>query len=158
MLKTSLLVAVLLLLVSAVFAAGPSGRQVMEEQKKRHQVASQYSEELMVLVDKKNNRERRELRRYLKEMPNDLHKGLMVFDKPPGIRGTALLTWEQDKRDNDLGYICRRSAKCSASPRAASRPTLWEPISLSKIWNPKISPILTTKYSRKKALTEKNAG
>ena len=95
------LVTLFLLVSLPIFGAGPSGRQIMEEQEKRHKLRSQYTEELMILVDSKGNREQRKLRRYGKEMGDKLRRGLLVFDAPAGIKGTALLTWEQDKRDND---------------------------------------------------------
>jgi len=55
----------------------------------------------MLLVDKDGNQEKRQVRRYAKEVEKDLHRYLVVFLSPGDIKGTALLTWEQKGREND---------------------------------------------------------
>jgi hypothetical protein len=78
-----------------------TGKQVMEKQKELHKVRSEIGDEIMLLVDKKGGKEKRQVRRYAKEIGDDLHRYLIVFLKPADIRATALLTWEQEERDND---------------------------------------------------------
>ncbi len=82
-------------------AAEMTGRDVMEKQKEFHTVQSEIGEEVMLLVDKEGGKEKRQVKRYAKEMGDDIHHYLVVFLSPADIRGTALLTWEQKERDND---------------------------------------------------------
>jgi len=79
-----------------------TGLQIIEKQKELHKVKTEYGEELMLLVETKNgNKEQREVKRYSKETGNDLNKYLLVFLKPADIRSTALLTHENNSRDDD---------------------------------------------------------
>ena len=78
-----------------------TGKQVMEKQKELHKVSSEVGTEIMLLVDKSDGKEKRGIRRYAKEIGDDLHRYLIVFLKPADIRATALLTWEQKGREND---------------------------------------------------------
>lgn len=82
-------------------AADLTGREIMEKQKERHKVKSESAVETMLLVDKNNNQEKRQVKRYAKEVGKDLHRYLVVFMSPADIKGTALLTWEQKGREND---------------------------------------------------------
>ena len=82
-------------------AAELTGRQIMEKQKENHKVKSEIGSEIMLLVDKDGSQEKRQVRRYAKEVEKDLHRYLVVFLSPGDIKGTALLTWEQKGREND---------------------------------------------------------
>lgn len=82
-------------------ATDMTGRQIMEKQKELHKVKTEFGAEVMLLVDKDNNQERRQLRRYAKEMEKNLHRYLVAFLSPGDVKGTALLTWEQKGREND---------------------------------------------------------
>ena len=82
-------------------AAEITGREVMEKQKELHKVQSEIGDEIMLLVDKDGSKEKRLVKRYAKEVGDDVHRYLIVFLNPADIRGTALLTWEQEERDND---------------------------------------------------------
>lgn len=90
-----------LLSAGQVRADEPNGRKVMEEQKNRHKVQTEYGEETMLLVDKSGGREKREVKRYTKESGKDLHKYMLAFLSPADVRGTALLTWENQDKEND---------------------------------------------------------
>ena len=91
----------LIYFASDVGAETLTGKQVMEKQKEWHKVSSEIGDEIMLLVDKSGGKEKRQVRRYAKEVGDDLHRYLIVFLKPADIRATALLTWEQEERDND---------------------------------------------------------
>ncbi|HEU19320.1 MAG TPA: outer membrane lipoprotein-sorting protein [Deltaproteobacteria bacterium] len=82
-------------------AVEPTGREVMEKQKEFHKVQTEIGDEVMLLIDKEGGREKRQVKRYAKEVGNDIHHYLVVFLSPADIRGTALLTWEQKEREND---------------------------------------------------------
>jgi len=93
--------ALLWLVVPLVAQADMTGREVMEKQKELHKVKTEIGDEIMMLVDKDGNKEKRNVKRYAKEVGDDVHRYLVVFLSPADIRGTALLTWEQKERDND---------------------------------------------------------
>jgi hypothetical protein len=82
-------------------AAEMTGRDVMQKQKELHKVQNEIGDEVMLLVDKEGGKEKRQVKRYAKEVGNDIHHYLVVFLSPADIRGTALLTWEQKEREND---------------------------------------------------------
>ena len=85
----------------AATAGSLTGRQIMDEQERRHAVDAEYIESVMVLVDETGAKERRIMKNYTKDVGNDLDRSLIVFLEPAKVRGTALLTWEQDGRDDD---------------------------------------------------------
>jgi hypothetical protein len=78
-----------------------TGRQIMDKQKERHKAKTEVGSETMILADKDGGKERRQVKRYSKEVEKDLHRYLIVFLAPADIKGTALLTWEQKGREND---------------------------------------------------------
>ena len=78
-----------------------TGKQVMEKQKELHKVSSEIGIEIMLLVDKDGGKEKRDVKRYAKEVGDDIHRYLIVFMSPADIRATALLTWEHKDREND---------------------------------------------------------
>jgi len=78
-----------------------TAKKILNEQKKRHKVKSELATEIMILVDKSGSKEKRIMKRYAKDIGNDLNRFLIVFTKPAEIKGTALLTWEQNNRNND---------------------------------------------------------
>lgn len=78
-----------------------TGRQVMTKQKELHKVQTEIGNEIMLLVDEGGSKEKRIVKRYAKEVGDDVHRYLVVFLDPADIRGTALLTWEQKEREND---------------------------------------------------------
>lgn len=100
--KYCVLCSVLLWLIIPVMAqAEMTGREVMEKQKELHKVQTEIGDEIMMLVDKDGNKEKRNVKRYAKEVGDDIHRYLVVFLSPADIKGTALLTWEQKEREND---------------------------------------------------------
>lgn len=78
-----------------------TGRRIIEEQKKRQACDTEYGEELMMIKDLKfATHEKREIRRYAKKS-DGLSRVLVAFVAPEDIAGTAILTWEQNDRDDD---------------------------------------------------------
>jgi len=91
---------------SVVFAGELSGRQIMDKQKELHKAQTEYGEELMLLLDVKSGaKEKRTVKRYSKDMGNDLNRYLVVFLKPADIKGTALLTHENENEDDQWLYL-----------------------------------------------------
>lgn len=80
---------------------GLTGRQIMEQQKARHESRIEFEQIIMVLIDDRKNTEERHLFRYSKKGPDGLFKYLILFERPQNIRGTALLTWQQKKGDDN---------------------------------------------------------
>ncbi len=84
-----------------VNARDMTGKQIMEEQKRRHEVQTEISEEAMLLVDNKGRKEQRIIKTYAKDLGDEQNRFLIVFIIPATVRGTALLTWEHNNRDDD---------------------------------------------------------
>ncbi len=92
--------------LSGAMASDLTGRQVMEKQEKLHKAQSEYGEEVMLLVDTKSGaKEKRDVKRYAKDVGNDLNRALLVFLKPADIKGTALLTHENPDADDQWLYM-----------------------------------------------------
>ncbi len=101
-----LFIAMLLSPLSAAMAADLTGRQVMEKQEELQKAQSEYGEEVMLLVDTKSGaKEKRDVKRYAKDVGNDLNRALLVFLKPADIKGTALLTHENPEADDQWLYM-----------------------------------------------------
>jgi uncharacterized protein YrzB (UPF0473 family) len=78
-----------------------NGKAIIDEVSKRHNANYEFEIQKMILIDKKGNEESRSLRRYSRKDKNDLFKYLLVFDKPKGVKGVALLTWQNKDKDDD---------------------------------------------------------
>ena len=78
-----------------------SGLDIMKKQKNVQHTPFEYEEQELTLVDIKSKVEtKRTLRRHIKEK-DKLQKSLITFTGPADIKGTALLTWEQNDREDD---------------------------------------------------------
>lgn len=78
-----------------------TARQIIEKQKTRQACDTEYGQELMMIQHlDSDTREKREVRRYAKKSEG-LSRALIAFCAPKDIEGTAILTWEQDDRDDD---------------------------------------------------------
>ena len=55
----------------------------------------------MTLVDKRKRKEFRDVRYDTKEYENGVHRMVFIFLNPADIKGTALLTWQHEDRDDD---------------------------------------------------------
>ncbi|MCG8634408.1 MAG: outer membrane lipoprotein-sorting protein [Desulfobacterales bacterium] len=92
--------------LSGAVASELTGRQVMEKQEELHKAQSEYGEEVMLLVDTKSgSKEKRDVKRYAKDVGDDLNRALLVFLKPADIKGTALLTHENPDTDDQWLYM-----------------------------------------------------
>jgi len=94
---------ILLLALSAMAIASDNltGKEIIDEVSSRHNADYEFETQKMILIDKKGNEETRKLRRYSRKGKNDLFKYLLVFDKPKGVKGVALLTWQNKNKDDD---------------------------------------------------------
>jgi outer membrane lipoprotein-sorting protein len=103
----------LLLAIFFIFFSGFSGyaneltgRQIMEKQEELHDANTEYGEETMLLVDiKSDSKEKRQVKRYAKKMDSGFNRYLLVFTEPADIKGTALLTHENNKTDDQWIYL-----------------------------------------------------
>ncbi len=77
-----------------------TGRQIVDEVSKRHDKAFEFERQTMTLIDKKKNKEERELRRFKRDVDGG-GRYLLAFTSPSGVKGTALLTWQYDEKDDD---------------------------------------------------------
>jgi len=114
------LLCVAMLVTPGIAAKKLTARQIMETQKERHKTSSEIEFQKMMLVDRKGNKELRELRRYNLETGKDIYKFLLIFLSPKDIRGTTLLTWQNENAEDDqwlylpaLGRKLKRMAKGS---------------------------------------------
>lgn len=78
-----------------------TGRQILDEVARRHETSYQYEEQIMTLIDRQGNEELREVRSYSRRGEEGRFKHLLVFLSPPGVKGVALLTWEQEPGQDD---------------------------------------------------------
>ena len=97
-----------------------TGKQIIDEASKRHKKPYEYEEQFMTLTDSKGNEELREVRRYSREVGDEIYRYLFVFDSPAGVKGVALLTWQNEAADDDqwvylpaMGRKLKRQAKGS---------------------------------------------
>lgn len=84
-----------------VAAQDMTGRDIMDEVSTRHDRPYESEVQAMTLIDNKGNAEDRMLRRYAREGENGLYRYLVVFDEPAGVRGVALLTWQNRGASDD---------------------------------------------------------
>ncbi|MBF0118515.1 MAG: outer membrane lipoprotein-sorting protein [Desulfobacterales bacterium] len=90
------------ILISWQAYAAEDGKEIMKKQKEMHKVKLELGQETMLLVDSKtNNKEKRTVKRYTKDVGDELNRYLVVFFEPSDVKGTALLTWEQKNNKND---------------------------------------------------------
>lgn len=75
--------------------AGPTGKEIFNIAAKRHALPYEFSEESIVLHDKQGNKIERKMSLYSRKGDDGLHKYLLVFKEPEGVKGVALLMWEE---------------------------------------------------------------
>jgi hypothetical protein len=77
-----------------------TGRQIMDEATARHDSNIEFEVQKMTLRTNTNVEEIRYMRRYVRK-ESGAFKYLMAFDKPAGVSGVALLTWENTSGADD---------------------------------------------------------
>ena len=83
-----------------------TGRAIFDEVAKRHEASHEFEQQTMTLTDDKGNHEVRQVRRFALKGQDGQFKYLIVFDSPPGAKGTALLTWQHaDAQDDQWLYL-----------------------------------------------------
>jgi len=78
-----------------------TAREVINAQAERHKLIHETSVTTVTLIDRKGYRDDRILRRLDKDRGNDLINSLTIFDAPSDVKGTALLTRENEGKPND---------------------------------------------------------
>jgi hypothetical protein len=78
-----------------------SGREIMKRQSERHNARSEYGSWEMLLINKVGEKKKRKLNIYLKDKKEDAKKILIRFLYPKDIKGTGLLTWDDDEDQVD---------------------------------------------------------
>lgn len=98
----SLALAVLLTSPKVLSACGKDGLAIMKEQEKIHKVGFEFMDQVLTLKDLKANvtEEPRALKRYKKDNGGE-DKSFIVYLSPADIKGTALLTWKNEDREDD---------------------------------------------------------
>jgi len=100
------MMAIVLSFAATSVAQEMTGKQIIEKQEKLQKVDSEYGEELMLIKDvKAKSQEKRQARRYGKETPEGMARSLFAFLSPADIGGTAVLTWEQEAKDDQWLYM-----------------------------------------------------
>ncbi len=96
-------VGAVLSLVAAFSASAQdmTGMEIMDEVSSRHDRPYESEVQAMTLIDSQGNTEERTLRRYAREVDGGLYRYLVVFDEPAGVRGVALLTWQNRGASDD---------------------------------------------------------
>lgn len=81
------------------------GRQILDQAAERHERDFEREVQKMTLIDKGAAKEERELRRYARRTDGN-YRYLLVFHSPSGVKGSALLTWQnKDKADDQWLYL-----------------------------------------------------
>lgn len=96
--------AIFLLFITNAYAENCSkpGGEIMRIQEKFHSTASEHEIQKIRIKDVKSGaKENRDMERYKKTDSSDLTKSLVVFKSPTNIKGTALLSHEQEGRGDD---------------------------------------------------------
>ncbi len=82
-----------------------NGRQILDQAAERHERDFEREVQKMTLIDKGAAKEERELRRYARRTDGN-YRYLLVFHSPSGVKGSALLTWQnKDKADDQWLYL-----------------------------------------------------
>lgn len=104
--KKSILLTLTIGCAATLVAEELNGRKIMEAQKEKQKVSTEYGEEIMLLKDlKAGTQEQRTARRHSTENEAGMSRSLFVFLSPANIAGTAILTWEQEKDDDQWLYM-----------------------------------------------------
>ena len=114
-----------LLLLNSVTVADPkslSGRQIMDEVEARHEKPFEFEIQKMTLVDKSGKKEVRDVRRFTREKDKSQTRYLTIFRSPAGIKGTAMLTWQNDnKADDQWLYLPAQGKKLKRIAKGGKR-------------------------------------
>ncbi|MDX8399632.1 MAG: outer membrane lipoprotein-sorting protein [Gallionellaceae bacterium] len=102
------------------FAEELSGKQIIDEVSRRHDRPNEFETQIMTLIDSRGNEEKREVKMYSREFKGGLNRYLITFDSPAGVRGVALLTWQNEGMSDEqwtflpaLGRKLKRTAEGS---------------------------------------------
>jgi outer membrane lipoprotein-sorting protein len=101
----------LFLVAAALLVAAPAssqeltGRQILDQAAERHERDFERELQKMTLIDRGGAKENRELARYAGKYDGNF-RYLLAFRAPAGVKGSALLTWQnKDKADDQWLYL-----------------------------------------------------
>jgi len=78
-----------------------SGLQIMKMERERQELKDEEQTLEMHIVDRRGREKVRSVRIWTLSQSDGRHKILLVFDSPRDVKGTGLLTWEHEARDDD---------------------------------------------------------
>lgn len=81
-----------------------SGRSIMEKNKVQQNSKDEEVTITMTLINKRGEKRIRKVRRIIKTDDKDLKKTLIIFESPPDVKGTKLLTIEYANKDDDQWF------------------------------------------------------
>lgn len=117
-----LLSLVLVFFAPVAQAAEMTGREIMDESANRHELPFESEVLEMRLSEGGAVFETRLLRRYSLKGAEDLFKYLTVFDDPAGVKGVALLTWQnRGTPDDQWTYLPAVSKKLKRTAGSSRR-------------------------------------
>lgn len=82
-------------------AAELTGRQIMDDAANRHESDHEVQTLRMVLIEADGPETERTIRQFSRKGEDGQYKYLLVFDAPAGVKGVALLTWQNKGGDDD---------------------------------------------------------
>lgn len=86
--------------LAPAMAADMNGSQILDEVSRRHDRANEFESQVMTLINADQSKETRSVERFKRDVEGG-SRYLLVFQEPAGVKGTALLTWRNDTRDDD---------------------------------------------------------
>jgi hypothetical protein len=122
MIQKALFALFILLAIPAANAAEMTGREIMDESANRHELPFEAEVLEMKLSENSAVFETRALRRYSLKGEQGLFKYLTVFDDPAGVKGVALLTWQnKGSADDQWTYLPAVSKKLKRTAGSSRR-------------------------------------
>ena len=110
-----------LTLIPSVHADDLNGADIIKEATTRHNRDIEFENQIMVLKKGNVTEEERVVRRYSRKDKSG-YKYLMAFDNPPGVKGVALLTWENiDGPDDQFLYLPSMNGKLKRIAESGKR-------------------------------------
>jgi hypothetical protein len=93
--------AIIVLAACTAARAAMDAKEIVQAQRDRHRIVHETTRLRIILTDRRGNTEERTMRRIDKEDDRGLRKSLSFFLEPADVRGTALLTRENEDKPND---------------------------------------------------------
>ena len=91
----------LLFCLCSVSAGEPDAREIMEKERARHSLNDEDRMLEMELIDRRGKVKKRKVHMMNMTTKENMERLMLVFLEPRDVEGTGVLTWEQDKREDD---------------------------------------------------------